>query len=101
MSSAQLSMLIDGVDWRAPGGRWIGSAPRPIVARIDPQSAHLGSAAARIEHGNRGVVGEDFARSKHMRGQARLQRLQPPASTPNPVRQGRAVDLDAVSGEDL
>jgi transposase len=27
MSSAQLSMLIDGVDWRAPDQRW-----RPAVA---------------------------------------------------------------------
>src|ERR1700729_876352 len=36
-----------------------------------------------------------------MRSQARLQRLEPPASATNPVCQGRTVDLDAVSGEDL
>src|ERR1700733_10622683 len=33
--------------------------------------------------------------------EAGLQRLQPPTSAAHPVRQGRAVDLDAVPGEDL
>ena len=36
-----------------------------------------------------------------MRCQARLQRLQPPASPADPVRQGRAVDLNAMTREDL
>jgi|SRR3981189_1011560 hypothetical protein len=36
-----------------------------------------------------------------MRCEAGLQRLQPPAGAADPVRQGRAVDLDAVPGEDL
>src|SRR3984893_3402414 len=36
-----------------------------------------------------------------MRSQARLQLLEPPASATTPVCQGRTVDLDAVSGEDL
>src|ERR1700682_619469 len=33
--------------------------------------------------------------------EAALPRLQPPTSAAHPVRQGRAVDLDAVPGEDL
>jgi hypothetical protein len=33
--------------------------------------------------------------------EAGLQRLQPPTSAAHPVRQGRAVDLDALPGEDL
>src|SRR6202051_501016 len=33
--------------------------------------------------------------------EAGLQRFQPPAGAADPVRQGRAVDLDAVPGEDL
>src|SRR6202051_4965117 len=33
--------------------------------------------------------------------EAGLQRLQPPTSAAHPVLQGRAVDLDAVPGEDL
>jgi len=32
---------------------------------------------------------------------AGLQGLQPPTSAADPVRQGRAVDLGAVPGEDL
>src|SRR5580692_7133915 len=36
-----------------------------------------------------------------MGGEAGLQRLEPPASAAHPVRQGRAVDLDALPGEDL
>src|SRR6202035_6186153 len=36
-----------------------------------------------------------------MRGEAGLQRLEPPASAAHPVRQGRAIDLDALPGEDL
>src|SRR5205814_5969201 len=83
------------------GRRRIGPGPGPIVARIDPQSASLGAAAAGIEHRDRRVVGKDLARSKHMSGKPRLERLQPPARTTHPVRQGRTVDLDAVPGKDL
>src|ERR1039457_2916830 len=36
-----------------------------------------------------------------MRCEAGLQRLQPPASAAHPVRKSRAVNLDAVPGEDL
>ena len=43
--------------------RWIGPAPRPIVARINPQSARLGAATAGIQHRNWGVIGEDFVRN--------------------------------------
>src|ERR1700739_4870544 len=83
------------------GGRRVWSAPRPIVARIDPQSAHFGAATAWVEHRDRRVIGEYLARPKNMRGHTRLQRLEPPARTANPVGQGRTIDLDAMSGEDL
>src|SRR5882757_4371984 len=33
--------------------------------------------------------------------EASLQRLQPPTSAAHPVREGRAIDLDPVPGEDL
>src|SRR6266481_7144627 len=36
-----------------------------------------------------------------MRCEAGLQRFQPPAGAAHPVRESRAVDLDAVPGEDL
>jgi hypothetical protein len=41
-------------------GRWFGPRPRSIVARIDPQPAGLGAAAAGIEHRDRGVVGKQL-----------------------------------------
>jgi len=66
--------------------RRIRAHPWAIIARIDPQSTCLGAAAAGIEHRNRRVVGEDLARREHMCGEARLQRFQPPARTPDPVR---------------
>src|SRR5947209_2312150 len=71
---------------KVDGCRRIGPTPRPIVARIDPQSAGLGATAAGIQHRDRRVVGEDFGRAKHVSGKARLQRLQPPARTTDPVR---------------
>jgi hypothetical protein len=43
----------------------------------------------------------NLADSKHMDCEAGLQGLQPPAGATYPVRQGRAVDLDALPGEDL
>src|SRR6202022_2065476 len=36
-----------------------------------------------------------------MRCEAGLQRLQPPTSAAHPVRESRAIDIDAVPGEDL
>src|SRR5262249_35032047 len=83
------------------GGRRIGPAPGPVVARIDPQSAHLGAAAAGIEHWDRRIVGKDLARPEDVSGETRVQGLQPPARATDPVRQGRAVNLDAVPGENL
>src|SRR5258707_9850495 len=83
------------------GSRRFGPGPGSIVARIDPQPAGLGAAAAGIEHRDRRVVGKQLARSKHMRCQAGLQRLQPPTSAAHPVRKSRAIDIDPVPGEDL
>jgi hypothetical protein len=36
-----------------------------------------------------------------MRCEAGLQRLQPPTSAADPVRESRAIDIDPVPGEDL
>ena len=83
------------------GCRWIGTAPGPVVAGIDPEPPSLGAAAAGIEHRDRSVVGEQLRRGEDMLGELGLQRLQPPAGAADPVRQGRAVDLDALAGEDL
>ena len=57
--SRALRLAIGAIE--VDGRRRIGATPRPIVARIDPQSAHLGAAAAGVEHRDRCVVGKDFA----------------------------------------
>jgi len=40
--------------------RRINPAPGPVVAGIYPEPAGLSAASARIEHGDRGVVGEQL-----------------------------------------
>src|SRR5262245_30882808 len=82
-------------------GRWIGAVPGPVVASVDPEPAGLGAAAAGIEHRNRGVVGEQLLRGKDVLGESGLKRLEPPAGAADPVRERRAVQLDALPGEDL
>ncbi len=42
------------------GGRWVWPGPRAIVARINPEPTGLGTAAAGIEHRDRGVFGEQL-----------------------------------------
>ena len=81
--------------------RRIGPVPGPVIAGIDPEPAGLGAASAGIEHRDRGVVGEQLLRGEDMLGEPCLQRLQPPASSADPVGQRRAIELDALSGEDL
>jgi hypothetical protein len=58
-------------------GRWIGSAPGPVVAGIDPEPAGLGATPARIEHRDRGVIGEQLLRAEDVFGEPLLQRRQP------------------------
>jgi hypothetical protein len=40
--------------------RWIGAAPRPIIARIRPQLAKFGATSAGIEHRSCGLIGKQF-----------------------------------------
>ena len=79
----------------------IRPAPGPVVARIRPELAGLGAAAARVEHRCRGLVGKQRARA--------FERLQEPlvhgpeeeGGAPDPVGQRRAVEADALAGKDL
>jgi hypothetical protein len=82
----------------ALGGRLpVWSIPGTIVTGIDPEPAGIGAAAAAgILHRERCVVGEQLLRGEDVFGKSRLQRLEPPAGTADPVRQSRAVDLDAL-----
>ena len=81
--------------------RRIRSGPRSIIAGIDPQPPGLGAAAAGIEHRHRRIVGKELAATRRHAQQPLVQRLQPPAGAAHPVRQGRALNLDPMAGEDL
>ena len=77
------------------------SAPWSLVTRIDPKPPGLRSSAARIEDRDWRVVGEQMIGGEHVLAQAIVQRLEPPARAADPAGEGRALQFDAVAGEDL
>jgi hypothetical protein len=80
--------------------RWIGAAPRPVVTRVGPQLASLGTPTTRIEH-RCGLVREQLGRSLQHRQQALVHRPQHEAGPADPMGQCRAVEFDALPGVDL
>ena len=78
-----------------------GTAPGPVIDRVAPQPPRLGPSAAGIEHRQRRVVGEHLRRRQHRAEHQLVERRQPPARPPDPVRQRRAVQLDALSLQHL
>lgn len=78
-----------------------GPGPGPVVAGIGPELAGPGPSASRIEHRRGGLVGEQLAGGAQMHEQALVQWPEPPRRPSNPIAQGRAVELDALSGPDL
>jgi hypothetical protein len=99
MRERALAFAILGID--VGHGRRARPAPGAIIDGVGPQASGLGPAAARVEHRQRRVVGEELGRGEDALEQALVQGLQPPAGAADPVRQRRAVELDAVAGEDL
>ena len=83
------------------GGRMTGSAPWPVVHRVAPQPPGLGATAARIEYGQRCVVGEHLGRGEHSVEHQLMQRRQPPAGATDPIAQGGTVQRHALPCEDL
>src|SRR6202022_4344805 len=81
--------------------RRIGSTPRPIIPSVDPAPAGLGAATTRIEYRGWRVVGNQLGGAKQRGGEPLPQWLQPPRRSSHPVRQGRTVQLDALTGENL
>jgi hypothetical protein len=75
--------------------------PGAVVDCVAPQASRLGPPAAGIEHRKRGVVGEDLGRGQHRADDQVVQWCQPPTRAANPVRQGRTVQLDALTLEHL
>jgi hypothetical protein len=82
------------------GGRR-GSAPWSLIARIDPEPSRLGAAAARIEHRNRRIVGEEMIGGEHILAEPFMQGFEPPTGAADPIGKRRAIELDAVAREDL
>ena len=95
--AAALAVL--GVDI---GGDGVGgSGPRPVVDRVTPDPSRLGSAAARIQHRQGGVIGKQLRRRQRRADQQVIQRRQPPAGAPDPVAERRAVQCDALASQHL
>jgi hypothetical protein len=80
---------------------WCGTAPRPLVAGIDPQPSRLCAPASWIEHRDWRVVGKQVVRGEHVLAQSLVQRFQPPACAADPSGQRRTSEIDAVTSEDL
>ena len=81
--------------------RRVGSAPRSIVARIGPELAGLGPPSPGIEHRRGRLVGEQLGRGLQLLQQPLVQRAQQEGGAAGPVREGRAVEVDALAGVDL
>lgn len=84
------------------GDPWrIEPTPGPVVGGIGPKLAGLGAPSTGIEHRHRRLIGEQLGpRAKH-REKALMQRAQMEGGMPNPVRQCRSVEMDALAGIDL
>ncbi len=79
-------------------GGWGTAAPRALVASITPQTPGL--AATGIEHRQGRVVAEDHRRGDDAVEQALVQKIEPPSRPSDPLSQGRAIEIDAMPGED-
>lgn len=79
----------------------IEAAPGPVVGGISPELAGLGAPSTGIEHRHRRLVGEQLgSRAKHSE-KALMQGAQMEGGMPNPVRQCRSIESDALAGIDL
>jgi hypothetical protein len=99
MGCRMLALTIFTIDIR--GRRMTGSRPRTVVDRVAPQPPGLGAAAARIQHRQRGIVGNHLGRGQDRAQDQRIQRLQPPAGASDPVAQRGTIQIDALACEYL
>jgi len=84
--------------WREEinGGRRLRSAPAALLAGINPETSGLRPPTSGIEHRHRRVVGEQMVRSEHVLAQAFVQRLEPPAGTPDPSSERRTREISCI-----
>src|SRR2546427_3633723 len=90
---------VGGIDvgnaWRSAAG------PGPLVGRIGPQLALLDAPAPRIEYRCRRLVGEQLGRLLQLLQEPRMHRPQRESGAAYPVRQGGAIERDALACIDL
>ena len=75
--------------------------PGAVVPGEAPEIAGAGFALAGRQHRQARVVAEQLGRTQDAGEQQLPQRLQPPCRPAHPVRQGGAVEMDAVALQDL
>jgi hypothetical protein len=81
--------------------RWIRPAPGAVIGRIGPKLTSLGAAAAGIEDGCRGLICEQPRQFPEPHEEVLVQRAQVPGGMADPVRQRRAIQIDALTGVNL
>src|ERR1700730_16237131 len=79
--------------------RW--SAPWAVVDRMSPELAGLGAAPSGIEDRHSRLVAEEQWRRMDGSQLELVEPLQPPSRSLYPARQGRAIEMDAVTSQDL
>ena len=99
MDDRPFGLAIGSVDI-GDGGR-VRAAPGPVVAGIGPELAGLGAAASGIEHRGGGLVGKQFWRLLQPREQPLMHRPQEEGCPPDPIGQGRAIQVEALAGVNL
>ncbi|MNG17751.1 hypothetical protein D3C84_1017620 [compost metagenome] len=72
-----------------------------VIAHIRPQACRFGFAGARCECANRRVIGVDFMTTHNMAVEGVDQRPEQLAALADPVGQGRALQIHALTGVDL
>ena len=83
-----------------PGRRRRGAVPGPFVPDVGPDPAGRRPAGARRQQLDRGVVGEQGPAGQHIAPDGIGQRLQQRRRLADPAGERRAVEIDAIAGED-
>lgn len=99
MSDRPFRFAVGSIDIDDAG--WIGAAPGPVITGISPELARLRPAAAGIEHGRPGFVGEQLGRALQLRQHPFMHGPQQEGGAPDPVGQRRAIERDALARIDL
>ena len=84
-----------------PGGGWRGTAPGPVITRIDPDPSRLGLAGAGGQHLHRRVIGEDRLGRQDMASDDVSQRFQKGGDLADPIGQRGTVEIEPLAVEDL